>query len=62
MQSNKTTRSQVEQLEDYHNACMTLTMLVVLSTVFKAGVPALESILLRYVIGPVVRLQFSRTY
>lgn len=56
MQSNKSTRSQLKQLEDYHNACMTLIMMTPWSTVFVAGNSTLKSIFLTYVLGPIARL------
>lgn len=56
MQSNKPPRSQVEQLDGFHDACMTLTMMTLWFTGFIAGNLTLESLLLIYVIGPVALL------
>ena len=53
MQSNKPTRLQVEQLENYHNARLTLTTMTLWFTVFVGENSTLKSILLIYVLGPV---------
>ena len=56
MQSNKPPRPQVNQLEDYHNACMTLTMMMLWFTGFIARDPTLKNILQICVIDPVARV------